>query len=106
MAQPADPPGRDRLAAPSQGDHAMTPREISSRDWFGKLSAALVLGFTLALALTCAFQTLFSRGDAYFSPQGPIAMRSDEHTSELQSLMRSSYAVFSLQKKNQKTQLH
>src|SRR3546814_19810939 len=37
-----DPPGRDRLAAPSQGDHAMTPREISSRDWFGKLSAALV----------------------------------------------------------------
>src|SRR3546814_15898995 len=26
--------------------------------------------------------------------------RSEEHTSELQSLMRSSYAVFSLQKKN------
>jgi hypothetical protein len=52
----------------------MTPREISSRDWFGKLSAALVLGFTLALALTCAFQTLFSRGDAHFSPQGQIAM--------------------------------
>src|SRR3546814_2879803 len=52
----------------------MTPREISSRDWFGKLSAALVLGFTLALALTCAFQTLFSRGDAYFNPQGQIAM--------------------------------
>src|SRR3546814_7702645 len=27
--------------------------------------------------------------------------RSEEHTSELQSLMRSSYAVFCLQKKNQ-----
>src|SRR3546814_7978504 len=28
------------------------------------------------------------------------AMRSEEHTSELQSLMRSSYAVFCLEKKN------
>src|SRR3546814_3740029 len=28
------------------------------------------------------------------------AMRSEEHTSELQSLMRSSYAVFCLKKKN------
>src|SRR3546814_10294795 len=29
--------------------------------------------------------------------------RSEEHTSELQSLMRSSYAVFSLKKKNKTT---
>src|SRR3546814_4014815 len=29
-----------------------------------------------------------------------LASRSEEHTSELQSLMRSSYAVFCLQKKN------
>src|SRR3546814_1587611 len=31
-----------------------------------------------------------------------IAMRSEEHTSELQSLMRISYAVFCLKKKKQK----
>src|SRR3546814_10869554 len=31
------------------------------------------------------------------------AMRSEEHTSELQSLMRISYAVFCLKKKNNKT---
>src|SRR3546814_5905605 len=31
------------------------------------------------------------------------ALRSEEHTSELQSLMRISYAVFCLKKKNQKT---
>src|SRR3546814_2715859 len=31
------------------------------------------------------------------------AWRSEEHTSELQSLMRISYAVFCLKKKNQKT---
>src|SRR3546814_263012 len=30
-----------------------------------------------------------------------FSMRSDEHTSELQSLMRTSYAVFCLQKNNQ-----
>src|SRR3546814_9066869 len=30
--------------------------------------------------------------------------RSDEHTSELQSLMRNSYAVFSFKKKKKKTQ--
>src|SRR3546814_9647292 len=30
-------------------------------------------------------------------------IRSEEHTSELQSLMRISYAVFCLKKKNQKT---
>src|SRR3546814_2596609 len=30
----------------------------------------------------------------------PLASRSEEHTSELQSLMRTSYAVFCLKKKN------
>src|SRR3546814_7141965 len=32
--------------------------------------------------------------------------RSEEHTSELQSLMRISYAVFCLKKKNKHTNLH
>src|SRR3546814_7052410 len=34
---------------------------------------------------------------------GGWGMRSEEHTSELQSLMRISYAVFCLKKKNKKT---
>src|SRR3546814_6991768 len=34
------------------------------------------------------------------------AARSEEHTSELQSLMRISYAVFCLKKKNTRTRLH
>src|SRR3546814_2446029 len=41
---------------------------------------------------------------------GPAASelrkRSEEHTSELQSLMRISYAVFGLQKKNIKTEIY
>src|SRR3546814_3913257 len=39
-----------------------------------------------------------------FEGMGPGAMlRSEEHTSELQSLMRISYAVFCLKKKNRRT---
>src|SRR3546814_1667796 len=34
-----------------------------------------------------------------FRPYTTTAIRSEEHTSELQSLMRNSYAVFSLKKK-------
>src|SRR3546814_2760571 len=37
---------------------------------------------------------------------GPISARSEEHTSELQSLMRSSYAVFCLKKKKKKKRNH
>src|SRR3546814_5482677 len=33
-------------------------------------------------------------------PGSPVLARSEEHTSELQSLMRISYAVFCLKKKN------
>src|SRR3546814_10338616 len=41
--------------------------------------------------------TLFSEEATYWKLMG----RSEEHTSELQSLMRTSYAVFCLKKKNQ-----
>src|SRR3546814_5402204 len=44
---------------------------------------------------------LFAAGQfqAAFAHLGLIAVRSEEHTSELQSLMRISYAVFCLKKK-------
>src|SRR3546814_14608382 len=44
-------------------------------------------------------------GPLVLPPQAPStaqAVRSEEHTSELQSLMRISYAVFCLKKKNKK----
>src|SRR3546814_7129360 len=40
-----------------------------------------------------------SPGPPGSGPAGPAACRSEEHTSELQSLMRISYAVFCLKKK-------
>src|SRR3546814_2330176 len=45
---------------------------------------------------------------AFLHREGKARGRSEEHTSELQSLMRISYAVFCLKKKNnnQNTQIH
>src|SRR3546814_7203176 len=39
----------------------------------------------------------------FLQSSAPTAGRSEEHTSELQSLMRTSYAVFCLQKKKKNT---
>src|SRR3546814_6256250 len=45
--------------------------------------------------------------DVLHDPRADRLARSEEHTSELQSLMRNSYAVFCLKKKTTlKTQLH
>src|SRR3546814_2889071 len=46
--------------------------------------------------------TAVVRGDHFVFAAAVRAGRSEEHTSELQSLMRISYAVFCLKKKNQK----
>src|SRR3546814_10839598 len=49
-------------------------------------------------------QTLLNRGNLEQTDRGGLTLgRSEEHTSELQSLMRISYAVFCLKKKNQTT---
>src|SRR3546814_1936184 len=52
--------------------------------------------------------SLLAWGNRHFAPEGPSVVlvdaasgRSEEHTSELQSLMRISYAVFCLTKKKQ-----
>src|SRR3546814_6336066 len=52
-----------------------------------------------------AARRLVAMGYNYLAVGGTVPLkspqiRSEEHTSELQSLMRSSYAVFCLQKKN------
>src|SRR3546814_3472343 len=76
--------------------------------WFGVImaiggAAGLVMGGTLA-------DRMFGKGvaDAHLRVMclsillgGPPLLRSEEHTSELQSLMRSSYAAFCFKKKKQ-----
>src|SRR3546814_5817045 len=46
------------------------------------------------------FARSLRRGSGAACNESSSSMRSEEHTSELQSLMRISYAVFSLKKKN------
>src|SRR3546814_7120917 len=53
------------------------------------------------MLLTMKAQLEAARAVIYYTAGG--IDRSEEHTSELQSLMRSSYAVFCLKKKNKKT---
>src|SRR3546814_1292910 len=57
----------------------------------------------LAFALLQVGQDLEDHVDeAWLQADGGLVDRSEEHTSELQSLMRISYAVFCLKKKNDK----
>lgn len=52
----------------------MSDQSLSSRDWFGKASAGLVLGFALALGLSGLLAWAVGVGDTYFSPKGQLAM--------------------------------
>src|SRR3546814_10808219 len=56
--------------------------------------------------LSTASRSPRDRTAASRSGCAPRARRSEEHTSELQSLMRISYAVFCLKKKTNKTDKH
>src|SRR3546814_6229828 len=51
-----------------------------------------------------ALDTLFTDAEQVLAPEQ--ASRSEEHTSELQSLMRISYAVFCLKKKKESKKKH
>ena len=52
----------------------MNADKLSSKAWFGKVSAAIVLGFALSIALTSTVSALFSKGDGYFTAPGQLAM--------------------------------
>src|SRR3546814_4795280 len=75
-------------------------RSICARRWSLPESMA-----TCISPRCCLPSVSFSRWakQAHF---GKVGFRSEEHTSELQSLMRISYAVFCLKKKKKKKQLH
>src|SRR3546814_2495861 len=54
---------------------------------------------------TATARAIWPAALAYYEDKPIIAARSEEHTSELQSLMRTSYAVFRLYKKKTHTHL-
>lgn len=49
-------------------------RGLTSRDWFGKASAAVVLGFALSLGLSGLLAWAIGVGDTYFSTRGQLTM--------------------------------
>src|SRR3546814_6569438 len=66
-------------------------------------------GAAFSLIIQSGRRAFISDGSVSSSSSSASAPRSEEHTSELQSLMRISYAVFCLKKKKQKlnrTQTH
>src|SRR3546814_10514255 len=88
--------GRGRLRVCEHGQAAMG---LSPQSCFNLVGAAQV-GKS---SLTCMRVLNRLRGRV---PVWPFDPRSEEHTSELQSLMRISYAVFCLKKKKEKPHLH
>src|SRR3546814_1522989 len=71
--------------------------------------AAFLFGrlFTPRYAVALAFAVgIAAAGALHLLHMDSVTWRSEEHTSELQSLMRISYAVFCLKKKNKQTKKH
>src|SRR3546814_9194344 len=68
-----------------------------------RVASGMVVRGALVLFLRTPVR-LFERGLVHYTAWGRL--RSEEHTSELQSLMRISYAVFCLKKKKKKQITH
>src|SRR3546814_10298570 len=82
---------KQAFAARTDGDVAAGGRE-------GALLRVRPKAMTVAVILAGLFPILIGTGTGS-EVMSRIAVRSEEHTSELQSLMRISYAVFCLKKK-------
>src|SRR3546814_5566233 len=67
---------------------------------------AAVQAAIIAREMNRPVQLLWSRAEDIIHDRPRAPARSEEHTSELQSLMRISYAVFCLKKKTQNTHIH
>src|SRR3546814_5007423 len=92
------------MAAAHQQFAVQYRRYIDRGDDFGETCRNIVARARIEPRLTAGMDDLHA--DAVPFPLGGIVrhvdhrLRSEEHTSELQSLMRNSYAVFCLKKKN------
>src|SRR3546814_2211708 len=77
-----------------------SPETARQGNFFGMAGMVVAIGTTLALPSVLSYETIII-GILIGGAIGTvIARRSEERTSELQSLMRISYAVFCLNKKN------
>src|SRR3546814_10862560 len=66
-----------------------------------EIGVASTKAFTTQLTALCLLTLALAQTKGCLSDEREAELRSEEHTSELQSLMRISYAVFCLKKKKQ-----
>src|SRR3546814_10582476 len=81
--------GLDALVARANANAAALDKIVQERDWLDHLAADPASRSTTSVCLKFADAAVEGLDD-----NAQLALRSDEHTSELQSLMRISYAVF------------
>src|SRR3546814_9849881 len=95
--------GSTALAAAVENREVLETYRIIARDagWIGRIREAIVGGLTAEAAVQRVRDDNRARMAGVEDPyiRERLADRSEEHTSELQSLMRISYAVFCLKKK-------
>src|SRR3546814_7161995 len=88
-----------RIAAPLQClAQQLRLLELRGVD-LARIEAAGEISELLGRVVLAVAETLGDDMEAVDEAPGEVARRSEEHTSELQSLMRISYAVFCLKKK-------
>src|SRR3546814_8611888 len=79
---------------------APAPSPITKPSRLSSKGRGVVVGSSfLVLVAKRVSNTVACEGQSSSAPPATITIRSEEHTSELQSLMRISYAVFCLKKK-------
>src|SRR3546814_1166939 len=84
----------------SNGRSRRLKNEINVVPYIDVMLVLLVIFMVTAPMITPGIIELPSVGQAAEVQAKPIEVRSEEHTSELQSLMRISYAVFCVTQKN------
>src|SRR3546814_2666472 len=89
------------IAAALVGIFAM-PADVVFQRMFPGTALGVLVGNLIYTVMARRLAAKTGRDDVTAMPLGLDAPRSEEHTSELQSLMRISYAVFCLNKKRQK----
>src|SRR3546814_7374619 len=80
--------------------HGADGAKLSKRHGALGTEAYADMGYLPAAMRNYLLRLGWSHGDDEIISTGQAIDRSEEHTSELQSLMRTSYAVFCLKKKN------
>src|SRR3546814_5966648 len=83
-------------------EHGLPLIEAIREGMAEKMRAVIMTGFVPAIG----FIPMAIATGTGAEVQKPLATRSEEHTSELQSLMRNSYAVFCLKKKKKNINTH